>query len=54
MEKRFDYPFRTSPIEETIRAMEALRKQGKFKYLGISECPAATLRKASKVKYPLA
>lgn len=29
--------------------MEEGRKAGKFKYLGISECSAETLRKASKV-----
>ncbi|KAH8914990.1 Aldo/keto reductase, partial [Atractiella rhizophila] len=37
------------PIEETIGAMDELRKQGKFKYIGISECAVATLRRAAKV-----
>merc|ERR1711939_1184502 len=34
-----------TPIEDTIRTMDELRKQGKFKYLGMSECSAQTLRK---------
>lgn len=38
-----------TPIEETIKAMDELRKEGKVKYIGMSECSAATLRKASKV-----
>lgn len=38
-----------SPIEETVKAMEELRQQGKFKYLGLSECSAETLRRACKV-----
>lgn len=37
------------PIEETVAAMEEGRKAGKCKYLGISECSAETLRRASKV-----
>lgn len=37
------------PIEDTVLAMEEGRKAGKFKYLGISECSAETLRKAAKV-----
>ncbi|KDE05405.1 aldo/keto reductase [Microbotryum lychnidis-dioicae p1A1 Lamole] len=36
-------------IEESIRAMDKARKAGKFKYLGVSECSAATLRKISKI-----
>ncbi|KAF8521680.1 Aldo/keto reductase [Gautieria morchelliformis] len=37
------------PIEETYTALEELRKAGKFKYIGISEPNAETLRKAAKV-----
>lgn len=37
------------PIEDTVKAMDELRKEGKFKYLGLSECSAETLRKACKV-----
>jgi len=38
-----------TPIEETVKAMSGLVKEGKVKYLGLSECSAATLRKAHKV-----
>ncbi|RDX46115.1 Aldo/keto reductase [Lentinus brumalis] len=41
------------PIEITVRAMAELVKQGKVKYLGISECSAATLRRAHAV-HPIA
>ncbi|KAL8279700.1 hypothetical protein RQP46_008013 [Phenoliferia psychrophenolica] len=37
------------PIEETVGAMEKARKEGKCKYIGLSECSAETLRKASAV-----
>ncbi|ORY73847.1 NADP-dependent oxidoreductase domain-containing protein [Leucosporidium creatinivorum] len=40
---------KTIPIEESVQAMEDARKAGKTKYIGISECSANTLRKASKV-----
>ncbi|GAA5914905.1 aldo/keto reductase [Sporobolomyces salmoneus] len=40
---------KNTPIEETVGAMEALRKEGKCKYIGLSECSAETLRKAAKV-----
>ncbi|CAM0140762.1 hypothetical protein VKS41_008032 [Umbelopsis sp. WA50703] len=42
-----------TPIEETIGAMAELVKQGKVKYLGMSECSAETLRRAYKV-HPIA
>ncbi|KAG1741422.1 NADP-dependent oxidoreductase domain-containing protein [Suillus paluster] len=42
-----------TPIEETVGAMAELVKQGKVKYLGLSECTAATLRRAHKV-HPIA
>ncbi|GAA5992216.1 hypothetical protein JCM5350_000643 [Sporobolomyces pararoseus] len=38
-----------TPIEETVRAMDAIRKEGKTKYIGLSECSASTLRKAAAV-----
>lgn len=38
-----------TPIEETVGAMAELVKQGKVKYLGLSEASAETLRRASKV-----
>jgi aryl-alcohol dehydrogenase-like predicted oxidoreductase len=38
-----------TPIEKTIRAMVELQKEGKIKYLGISECSSETLRRASKI-----
>ncbi|KAG1868536.1 Aldo keto reductase [Suillus subluteus] len=37
-----------TPIEETVSAMAELVKQGKVKYLGLSECTADTLRRAQK------
>ena len=38
-----------TPIEETIGAMAELVKQGKVRYLGLSEAGVQTLRRASKV-----
>ncbi|GAA5875753.1 hypothetical protein JCM1840_003507 [Sporobolomyces johnsonii] len=38
-----------TPIEETVKAMDELRQEGKFKYIGLSECSEATLRRAAKV-----
>lgn len=35
-----------TPIEETVSAMTELVKEGKVEYLGLSECSAATLRRA--------
>ncbi len=43
----------TVPIEETVSAMVELKEQGKIRYLGLSECSATTLRRASKV-HPIA
>jgi len=40
---------KTTPIEDTVRAMEPLRQAGKVRYLGLSECSADTLRRACKV-----
>jgi len=38
-----------TPIEETVGAMAELVKQGKVKYLGLSEASAETLRRANAV-----
>ncbi|KAI8137060.1 aldo/keto reductase [Fennellomyces sp. T-0311] len=42
-----------TPIEETVAAMAELVKEGKVKYLGLSECSGETLRRAYKV-HPIA
>jgi aryl-alcohol dehydrogenase-like predicted oxidoreductase len=42
-----------TPIEETVGAMAALVKQGKVRYLGLSEASPQTLRRAVKV-HPIA
>jgi aryl-alcohol dehydrogenase-like predicted oxidoreductase len=34
------------PLEESIPALDALKKAGKTKYIGLSECSAQTLRRA--------
>ncbi|KAF9260258.1 Aldo/keto reductase [Marasmius fiardii PR-910] len=39
----------TRPIEETVGAMAELVKEGKVKYLGLSECTAGDLRRAHAV-----
>lgn len=39
----------TVPIEETIQAMAELVKEGKVRYLGMSEAAPATIRRAAKV-----
>lgn len=38
-----------TPIEKTVEAMAELKKQGKIKYLGLSEISSDTLRRAHKV-----
>lgn len=43
----------TVPIEETVGAMAGLVKEGKVRYLGLSEASAATIRRAHKV-HPIA
>jgi len=40
---------KTVPIEETVGAMAELVKQGKVRYLGLSEASAKTIRRAHKV-----
>jgi len=42
-----------TPIEVTVQAMADLVKEGKVKFLGLSECSAATLRRAHAV-HPIA
>lgn len=37
-------------LEESIPALDSLRKAGKTKYIGLSECSAQTLRKANSSK----
>jgi len=41
------------PVEETVGAMADLVKEGKIRYIGLSECSAETLRKAYAV-HPIA
>ena len=43
----------TTPIEETVGAMADLVKEGKVRYLGLSECSPESLRKAYTV-HPIA
>lgn len=38
-----------TPVEKTVEAMAELKKEGKIKYLGLSECSAESLRRAHKV-----
>ncbi|KAF2269815.1 Aldo/keto reductase [Lojkania enalia] len=38
-----------TPLEESIPALDEIRRAGKTKYIGLSECSAATLRKASSI-----
>jgi aryl-alcohol dehydrogenase-like predicted oxidoreductase len=38
-----------TPVEQTVRAMAELKKEGKIKYLGLSECSASSLRRACKI-----
>ncbi|KAJ2516454.1 hypothetical protein GGI11_000709 [Coemansia sp. RSA 2049] len=43
----------TTPIEDTVAAMAKLVKEGKVKYIGLSECTPEELRRAYKV-HPIA
>ncbi|KAH6693483.1 NADP-dependent oxidoreductase domain-containing protein [Plectosphaerella plurivora] len=38
-----------TPLEESIGTLDELRKEGKVKYIGLSECSAATLRRAHSI-----
>lgn len=40
---------RAVPVEETVGAMAALVREGKVRYLGLSEAAPATIRRANKV-----
>lgn len=40
---------KTTPIEKTVEAMAELKRAGKVKYLGLSECSAESLRRAHAV-----
>lgn len=40
-----------TPLEESISALDEIRKAGKTKYIGLSECSAKTLRKANTSKH---
>ncbi|KAI9831474.1 MAG: hypothetical protein M1819_005073 [Sarea resinae] len=42
-----------TPIEKTVQAMADLKKEGKIRYLGLSECSAESLRRAYAV-HPIA
>ncbi|KAH3918081.1 hypothetical protein HBH56_031710 [Parastagonospora nodorum] len=38
-----------TPLEESITALDQLRREGKTKYIGLSECSAQTLRRANEI-----
>ncbi|OGM50595.1 putative aldo-keto reductase (YakC) [Aspergillus bombycis] len=38
-----------TPLEESIPALDEIRRAGKTKYIGLSECSTATLRKANSI-----
>ncbi|CCF44343.1 aldo/keto reductase [Colletotrichum higginsianum] len=38
-----------TPLQESIGTLEELRKEGKTKYIGLSECSAKTLREANSI-----
>ncbi|KAK2604021.1 hypothetical protein N8I77_006982 [Diaporthe amygdali] len=38
-----------TPLEESIGTLDEIRRAGKTKYIGLSECSAATLRRASSI-----
>ncbi|KAF2086070.1 putative aldo-keto reductase [Saccharata proteae CBS 121410] len=40
-----------TPVEKTVEAMAELKKAGKIKYLGLSECSSESLRRACKVHH---
>ena len=39
------------PIEDTIKILSGFVEEGKFDYIGLSECKASTLRRANSVSY---
>lgn len=40
-----------TPVEDTVEALVELKKEGKVKYIGLSECSAESLRRASKIAH---
>jgi hypothetical protein len=40
-----------TPLEESIPALDEIRRAGKTKYIGLSECSASTLRKANSSQF---
>jgi aryl-alcohol dehydrogenase-like predicted oxidoreductase len=40
-----------TPIEKTMEVLKELKKEGKIKYIGLSEISADTLRRACKVEH---
>ncbi len=40
-----------TPLEESIPALDEIRQAGKTKYIGLSECSSATLRKANSSQF---
>ncbi|KAL4979386.1 NADP-dependent oxidoreductase domain-containing protein [Aspergillus desertorum] len=41
--------FANSPLEESIAALDEIRKAGKTKYIGLAECSARTLRTTNSI-----
>jgi aryl-alcohol dehydrogenase-like predicted oxidoreductase len=39
-----------TPLEDSIPALDEIRRAGKTKYIGLSECSTQTLRKANSSK----
>ena len=39
-----------TPIEESVKTLAELVKEGKFDYIGLSECSAETLKRANAVR----
>lgn len=42
---------KSTPMEETVTAMAQLQREGKVRYLGLSECSAKSLRRACQVAH---
>ncbi|KAI9734965.1 MAG: hypothetical protein M1834_002047 [Cirrosporium novae-zelandiae] len=42
---------RITPIEKTVETMAELKREGKIRYLGLSQCSSTTLRRACKVHH---
>jgi aryl-alcohol dehydrogenase-like predicted oxidoreductase len=42
-----------TPLSQSIPALDSIRRAGKTKYIGLSECSAETLRKANSSTYHL-